>query len=115
MCARFEVIDLPEAVQPHLTGAVDQHGAGRAAQAKGLHGSRDGLACGASAVNGDRKSQPEFMHKHFQGGAAHDRVMFEVLIDGKKLTELMMDFGVGVIRVAIYTVQKIDPDYFGEE
>lgn len=38
-----------------------------------------------------------------------------VLIDGEKLTELMMDFGVGVNKVATYTVQKIDPDYFGEE
>lgn len=38
-----------------------------------------------------------------------------VLIDGEKLTELMMDFGVGVSKVASYTVQKIDPDYFGEE
>jgi restriction system protein len=38
-----------------------------------------------------------------------------VLIDGEKLTELMMDFGIGVSRVATYTVQKIDPDYFGEE
>ncbi len=38
-----------------------------------------------------------------------------VLIDGAKLAELMMDFGVGVSRVATYTVQKIDPDYFGEE
>jgi restriction system protein len=38
-----------------------------------------------------------------------------VLIDGQKLAELMMDFGVGVSTVASYTVQKIDPDYFGEE
>lgn len=38
-----------------------------------------------------------------------------VLIDGALLAELMMDFGVGVSRVATYTVQKIDPDYFGEE
>lgn len=38
-----------------------------------------------------------------------------VLIDGAKLAELMMDFGVGVSSVATYTVQKIDPDYFGEE
>ncbi|MBK7263827.1 MAG: restriction endonuclease [Rubrivivax sp.] len=38
-----------------------------------------------------------------------------VLIDGEKLTELMMDFSVGVNKVASYTVQKIDPDYFGEE
>lgn len=38
-----------------------------------------------------------------------------VLIDGDKLTELMMDFGVGVNNVATYVVQKIDPDYFGDE
>lgn len=38
-----------------------------------------------------------------------------VLIDGEKLAELMMDFGVGVNKVATYTVQKIDPDYFGDE
>lgn len=38
-----------------------------------------------------------------------------VLIDGEKLAELMMDFGVGVNCVATYTVQKIDPDYFGLE
>lgn len=38
-----------------------------------------------------------------------------VLIDGEKLTELMMDFGVGVSHMATYTVQKIDLDYFGEE
>lgn len=38
-----------------------------------------------------------------------------VLIDGEKLAELMMDFSVGVSHVATYTVQKIDPDYFGEE
>lgn len=38
-----------------------------------------------------------------------------VLIDGEKLADLMMDFGVGVSRVATYTVLKLDPDYFGEE
>lgn len=38
-----------------------------------------------------------------------------VLIDGEKLAELMMDFGVGVNKVATYTVQKIDPDYFDDE
>ncbi len=38
-----------------------------------------------------------------------------VLIDGEKLADLLMDFGVGVSQVATYTVQKIDPDYFGDE
>ena len=38
-----------------------------------------------------------------------------VLIDGEKLTELMIDYGIGVTDVASYTVKKIDPDYFGVE
>jgi len=38
-----------------------------------------------------------------------------VLIDGKQLSELMMDFEVGVTTVATYHVKKIDSDYFSEE
>lgn len=38
-----------------------------------------------------------------------------VLIDGKSLARLMMDFGVGVTSVAIYEVKKIDSDYFADE
>jgi restriction system protein len=37
-----------------------------------------------------------------------------VLIDGKGLARLMIDFGVGVTSVAAYEVKKIDSDYFGE-
>lgn len=37
-----------------------------------------------------------------------------VLIDGKMLARLMIDFGVGVTSVATYEVKKIDSDYFGE-
>ncbi|MEX2163794.1 MAG: restriction endonuclease [Sulfuricaulis sp.] len=37
-----------------------------------------------------------------------------VLIDGKDLARLMIDFGVGVTSVATYEVKKIDSDYFGE-
>jgi restriction system protein len=37
-----------------------------------------------------------------------------VLIDGKVLAGLMIDFGVGVTSVATYEVKKIDLDYFGE-
>ncbi|HXG29424.1 MAG TPA: restriction endonuclease [Nevskiales bacterium] len=37
-----------------------------------------------------------------------------VLIDGKALARLMIDFGVGVTSVATYEVKKIDSDYFGE-
>lgn len=35
-----------------------------------------------------------------------------VLIDGKALSRLMIDFGVGVTTVATYEVKKIDSDYF---
>ncbi|PTY02063.1 restriction endonuclease [Verrucomicrobia bacterium LW23] len=37
-----------------------------------------------------------------------------VLIDGKTLARLMIDFGVGVTSVATYEVKKIDSDYFTE-
>ncbi len=38
-----------------------------------------------------------------------------VLIDGEQLTQLMMDYGIGVTEVAKYAVKKIDVDYFDEE
>lgn len=38
-----------------------------------------------------------------------------VLIDGEQLTQLMMDYGIGVTEVARYAVKKIDLDYFDEE
>ena len=37
-----------------------------------------------------------------------------VLIDGKKLADLMIDFEVGVSVAATYAVKKIDSDYFEE-
>ncbi len=37
-----------------------------------------------------------------------------VLIDGELLTQLMMDFGVGVTEVDTYKVKKLDRDYFEE-
>ena len=35
-----------------------------------------------------------------------------VLIDGSTLTELMIEFGVAVATDAIYTVNRIDNDFF---
>ena len=35
-----------------------------------------------------------------------------VLIDGSKLAELMVEFGVGVATDATYTVNRIDNDFF---
>jgi restriction system protein len=37
-----------------------------------------------------------------------------VLIDGRWLAELMIDFDVGVNTAAIYQVKRIDSDYFDE-
>lgn len=37
-----------------------------------------------------------------------------VLIDGKKLTNLMVDFDLGVSKIASYDVKRIDSDYFEE-
>lgn len=38
-----------------------------------------------------------------------------VLIDGKLLSELMIEHGVGLTEIVTYSVKKIDLDYFGEE
>jgi len=37
-----------------------------------------------------------------------------VLIDGERLAELMIDYGVGVSQVTSYEIKKIDQDYFTE-
>lgn len=36
------------------------------------------------------------------------------LIDGRRLSELMIDFDVGVTRVAAYDIKRIDSDYFDD-
>jgi restriction system protein len=38
-----------------------------------------------------------------------------VLIDGQKLTDLMIDFGVGVTEKANYVLKKVDEEYFAGE
>jgi len=38
-----------------------------------------------------------------------------VLIDGERLAEYMIDFGIGVSTKATYQVKRIDSDYFNEE
>jgi len=36
-----------------------------------------------------------------------------VLIDGDRLTELMIDHGVGVSTISSYEIKTVDSDYFG--
>ncbi len=38
-----------------------------------------------------------------------------ILIDGKKLTDLMIEYNVGTTLHSVYEVRKIDTDYFSEE
>jgi restriction system protein len=38
-----------------------------------------------------------------------------ILIDGRRLAQLMIDHGVGVSTVATYDVKRVDTDYFGSE
>ncbi len=38
-----------------------------------------------------------------------------VLIDGEKLAELMIDYGIGVIIDVSYEIKRLDADYFEEE
>lgn len=37
-----------------------------------------------------------------------------VLIDGSQLTDLMIDYGVGVTTRTSYEIKSLDTDYFGE-
>ena len=38
-----------------------------------------------------------------------------VLIDGDQLAELMIDYEIGVSKVASYEIRKLDSDYFSED
>ena len=38
-----------------------------------------------------------------------------VLIDGEKLAELMIDYGIGVTIDVTYEIKRLDADYFEEE
>jgi restriction system protein len=38
-----------------------------------------------------------------------------VLINGDRLANLMIDFGLGVTTIASYEVKRIDSDYFADE
>jgi restriction system protein len=38
-----------------------------------------------------------------------------ILIDGRVLSDLMIDFNLGTTTAASYELKRIDSDYFGEE
>jgi restriction system protein len=72
----------------------------------------------AGALQGQRARKGIFISTSEFSKDAHEYVARIdskiVLIDGKALSRLMIDFGVGVTTVATYEVKKIDSDYFAE-
>jgi len=72
----------------------------------------------AGALQGQRSEKGVFITTSEFSKEAHDYVSKInskiVLIDGRMLASLMIDFGVGVTPVAIYEVKKLDSDYFSE-
>ncbi len=70
----------------------------------------------AGALQGQRARKGIFITTSEFSRDAHEYVSRIdskiVLIDGKALSRLMIDFGVGVTTVASYDVKKIDSDYF---
>ena len=38
-----------------------------------------------------------------------------ILIDGKRLAELMIEFDVGVVTQKVYTLKRVDTDFFSDD
>lgn len=72
----------------------------------------------AGALQGQRAKKGVFITTSgFSKEAIEYASMIEnriVLIDGKQLTSLMVDSGVGVSKIASYDVKRMDSDYFEE-
>jgi restriction system protein len=72
----------------------------------------------AGALQGQRAKKGVFITTSGFSKEAHDYVSLIdnriVLIGGKELTGMMVDFGVGVSKVASYDVKRLDSDYFEE-
>jgi restriction system protein len=72
----------------------------------------------AGALQGKRARKGVFITtSNFSQGAREYATSIEskiVLIDGRELTELMIDYGVGVSTGRVFEVKRIDYDYFEE-
>lgn len=71
------------------------------------------------ALHGKRARKGVFITTSFFSADAIDYVSRidpkVVLIDGRQLAELMIDFGLGVTPTVSYEIKRIDADYFDEE
>lgn len=52
--------------------------------------------------------------KYSQGAKEFANAQHIILVDGQKLTELMIEYGLGVSVQNIYKIKRIDSDYFSE-
>ena len=53
---------------------------------------------------------------HFsQGARDYGEAQHIILVDGQKLTKLMIEYGVGVATQKTYLIKRVDSDYFAEE
>lgn len=71
------------------------------------------------ALQGKRAKKGVFMTtgKFAQGAVEYASLIDTkvILIDGEKLAEYMIDFGVGVTTKEVYEVKRIDSDFFNED
>jgi restriction system protein len=66
----------------------------------------------AGALHGQHATKGIFITTSDFSRDANDYVSKIVLIDGSRLAELMIEFGVAVATDATYTVKRIDDDFF---
>lgn len=53
---------------------------------------------------------------HFsQGARDYGEAQHIILVDGQKLTKLMIEYGLGVATQKTYLIKRVDSDYFAEE
>lgn len=73
----------------------------------------------AGALDGQKATKGVYITtSHFTSNAkeyANNSNFTIILIDGEKLTELMVKFGIGVSTTQTYAFKKIDNDYFDNE
>ncbi len=73
----------------------------------------------AGSLEGERARKGVFITTSSYSNEARDYVKrIEkkiVLIDGRQLASLMVDFGIGVNTVSTYEIKRVDTDYFAEE
>ena len=73
----------------------------------------------AGALQGQKAKKGVFITtSNFSNGAKEYASIIEskvVLIDGERLSQLMIDYDIGVSKIKSYELKKIDTDYFAED